>query len=292
MRQILFLSTLLSMLVSPSIRWIQTSPAAFEVTSVRSDPGCTARPRTGQTVSPGRLNLECITLQDLVEYAYGVWADAANPNPKRPYVRGGPSWVSSDRYNINAIATGNPSRGQLNGPLLRILLEERFNLKVSRESEVVPVYALTLANGRVRPKPAQDGRCVRSDPTQTPPVPAPGELPPTFCGRPMPSSKGRNVAFDVFGVSIGDFADAVLSRLLNRVVIDKTGEKGLFDLHFEFTPNDVTPLGGAPLPVSPAGEDDISIFTALEQQLGLKLESSKGPVDVLIIDRAERPSEN
>jgi uncharacterized protein (TIGR03435 family) len=79
---------------------------------------------------------------------------------------------------------------------------------------------------------------------------------------------------------------------MNRVVIDKTGEAGLFDFHFEFTPNDATPLGGAPLPVSPAGPDDISIFTALEEQLGLKLESSTGPVDVLVIDRAERPSEN
>jgi len=272
------------------IGWTQI--AAFEVASIKSDPGCTARPRTAQILSPSRLNMECITLRDLVEYAYAVWANAANPNPKRSYVRDGPGWVNSDRYAINAIATGNPSRGQLNGPMLRTLLEERFNLNVHRESEVVPVYALTFANGRVRPKPAQDGRCVRSDPTQMPPAPAPGERPPTVCGRPIPSPKGRNIAFDVFGVSIGDFADAVLSRLLNRVVIDKTGGAGLFDFHFEFTPNDVTPLGGVPLPVSPAGEDDISIFTALEQQLGLKLESSMGPVDVLVIDRAERPSEN
>jgi bla regulator protein blaR1 len=95
----------------------------------------------------------------------------------------------------------------------------------------------------------------------------------------------------VDGGSTRDFADAVLSRLMNRVVIDKTGEAGLFDLHFEFTPDDATPLGGAPLPVSPAGENDVSIFTALEEQLGLKLESSTGPV-VLVIDRAERPSEN
>ena len=76
------------------------------------------------------------------------------------------------------------------------------------------------------------------------------------------------------------------------MVVDKTGEAGLFDLHFEFTPNDVTPLGGAPLPVSPAGENDISIFTALEQQLGLKLESDKALVEVLVIDSVQRPSEN
>jgi uncharacterized protein (TIGR03435 family) len=96
----------------------------------------------------------------------------------------------------------------------------------------------------------------------------------------------------VFGVSIADFADALLSRILNRVVIDKTGETGLFDIHIEFTPNDATPLGGPPLPVAPAGENDVSIFAAMEQQLGLKLESAKAPVAVLVIDSASKPSEN
>jgi len=266
--------------------------AAFEVASIKSDPGCTTRPRMAQSMSPGRLNLDCITLHDLVEYAYGVWSNPDNPNPKHPDVRGGPSWVNSDRYAITATASGNPSRGQMNGPMLRTLLEERFALKVHRDSEVVPVYLLTLANGRVKPTPAQVGRCVRSDPTQSPPPPAPGEPPPTVCGRPIPSPKGRNVAFDEFGISIADFADGFLSRILNRVVIDKTGAAGLFDLHFEFTPNDVTPLRGTPLPVSPAGENDISIFTALEQQLGLKLESNKAPIEVLVIDSVQRPSEN
>jgi uncharacterized protein (TIGR03435 family) len=270
----------------------QDTRPTFEVASIKPDPGCTTRQRTGQSASPGRLNLECITVQDLVEFAYGVWANAANPNPKHPSVRGGPDWVNSDHYAITANAPGNPSRGEMNGPMLRNLLEERFKLEVHRESQVVPVYALTLASGRVKPKPAQDGRCVRSDPTQVPPPPTPGEMPRPVCGRPIPSPKGRNVAFDVFRVSIADFADVLLSRILNRVVIDKTGEVGLFDFHFEFAPNDATPLGGTPLPVSPAGENDTSIFTALEEQLGLKLESSKGPVEVLVIDSVSKPSEN
>jgi uncharacterized protein (TIGR03435 family) len=277
--------------VAPSTH-AQSPRPQFEVASIKSDPDCTARPRMAQSMSPGRLNLDCITLQDLVEYAYGVWADAASPNPKHPDVRGGPSWANSDRYAVTATAGGNPSRGEMNGTMLRTLLEERFALKVHRESEVVPVYVLTLANGRVKPKPAQDGRCVRSDATQTPPPSAPGEQPPTVCGRPIPSPKGRNVAFDVFGVSITDFADGLLSRILNRVVIDKAGETGLFDLHFEFTPNDATPLGGTALPVAPAKENDLSIFTALQEQLGLKLESTRAPVQVLVIDSVSKPSEN
>jgi uncharacterized protein (TIGR03435 family) len=277
--------------VAPSVH-AQSSRPQFEVASIKSDPGCTTRPRTPQPVSPGRLSLDCITLHDLVEYAYGVWADATNPSPKHPDVRGGPGWANTDRYVVTATANGNPPRGEMNGPMLRTLLEERFALKVHHDSEVVPVYTLTLASGRVKPKPAQDGRCVRSDPTQTPPPPGLGEVPRPVCGRPIPSPKGRNVAFDVFGVSIGDFADALLSRILNRVVIDKTGETGLFDLHFEFTPNDVTPLGGAALPVAPAKENDLSIFTALEEQLGLKLESARRAVEVLVIDAVSKPLEN
>ena len=269
----------------------QIAPVTFEAASIKPNPDCITKPRSGQGVSPGRLNLECITILEAVENAYGVWANAARPTPKHADVRGGPGWVNSDRYVILATASGNPSRGQMNGPMLRALLEERFKLKVHRESKIVPVYALTLAKGQLKLKAAQEGRCIQSDPTEMPPISAPGEPPPTVCGRPFPSPKGRSVAFDIYGTSIADFADALLSRVMDRVVIDKTGKAGLFDVHFEFTPDNATPLGGqAPVPES--GQLGLSIFTALEEQLGLKVESTKGPVDILVIDHVERPSEN
>jgi uncharacterized protein (TIGR03435 family) len=291
MRRIFVAAAVVSLLVSIRIVRSQTPPVTFEVASIKPDPGCTTRPRSGQGVSPGRLNLECMTLQVLIETAYGVWANAASPNIKHFDVRGGPGWVSSDYYVILATADGNPSRGQMNGPMLRALLEERFKLKVHRESKDVPVYALTLAKSGLKLKPVQDGRCVQSDPNQMPPTPAPGAPPPVVCGRPIPAPKGRNITFDVFGVSIADFADGLLSRIMDRVVIDKTEQAGLFDVHFEFTPDDATPLGGqAPVPAS--GQFGLSIFAALEEQLGLKLESTKGPVQVLVIDHVERPSEN
>jgi bla regulator protein BlaR1 len=269
----------------------QTSPLTFEVSTVKLSPGCETRPRSGQNVSPGRLNLECITLHDLIENAYGVWGNDARPSPKHVDVQGGPSWVNSDHYSILATASGNASRGQMNGPMLRTLLEERFKLKVHRESKTVPVYALTLTKGQLKLKSAQPGRCVQSDPSQMPPAPAPGERPPVVCGRPIPAPNGQNVIFDVFGVSIADFADGFLSRIMDRVVIDRTGQLGLFDFHFEFTPDASTPLGSQrSFPATPP--TGLSIFTALEEQLGLKLESTQGPVDVIVIDYAERPSEN
>src|SRR4051794_25117467 len=110
------LMIVLAMALMPAVA--QTRPEQgpqFEVASIKSDPACTTRPRTGQTVTPGRLTLECITLKELVEYAYGVWADAANPNPKHLDVQGGPGWVNSDHFTIAATATGNPARGEMNG---------------------------------------------------------------------------------------------------------------------------------------------------------------------------------
>jgi uncharacterized protein (TIGR03435 family) len=291
-KKIFVVAAVMSLLISISIAWPQTTPVTFEVASIKLNPGCATRPRSGQSDSPGRLSLECITLQAAIENAYGVWADAVRPNIKHPDVRGGPGWVNSDYYDVLATADGTPSRGQMNGPMLRELLEERFKLKLHRESKEVSLYALTVAKSGLKVKSAKEGRCVQFDPNRIPPVPAPGEPLPVVCGRPIPGPKGRNVTFDVLGESMADFADGLLSRILDRVVIDKTGQAGLFDLHFEFTPDDATPLGGPSIPVPPSGQLGLSIFTALEEQLGLKLESSKGPIEVLLIDHVERPSEN
>lgn len=226
----------MSLLVSVSIVRAQTSRLAFEVASIRLNPGCAARPRSGQGVSPGRLNLECMTLETAIQNAYGVWANGSSPKPKRVDVQGGPIWINSDYYAILATAEGNPSIAQMNGPMLQALLEERFKLKLHRESKDVPVYALMVVKSGLKAKRAQEGRCVPVDLDRLPPPPAPGQPLPIFCGRPIPGTKGSNVTMDAFGMSLGDFADGLLSRALNRVVIDQTGQAGLFDFHLEFTP--------------------------------------------------------
>jgi uncharacterized protein (TIGR03435 family) len=108
----------------------------------------------------------------------------------------------------------------------------------------------------------------------------------------VPGVNGRNVTLDGRGVNITEFADGLLSRILDRKTVDKTGLSGRYDIHLEFTPDETTPLGlsrGAALPVDPGG---VSIFTAIEEQLGLSFKSDKGVLDVIVIDSVQRPTEN
>ena len=97
---------------------------------------------------------------------------------------------------------------------------------------------------------------------------------------------------DAHGMSTVELADGILSRIMDRSVVDKTGLTAMFDFHLEFTPDGVTPLGGGTKSVSAAEPGGLSVFTALSEQLGLKLEPGTGTMDVLVIDHLERPSEN
>ena len=97
---------------------------------------------------------------------------------------------------------------------------------------------------------------------------------------------------DARGMRLADLADELLSRILDRRVVDKTGLDGRFDFHLEFTPDDTTPLGGPSRPSRAADLSGLSIFTALEDQLGLVLKSDTATGDILVIDYLERPSEN
>jgi len=138
--------------------------------------------------------------------------------------------------------------------------------------------------------PVKEGSCVVVDLKQVLQSP-----PDNYCGR-VTTKKGPNITFDGYGVTIVEFANRILKDTLDRPVLDRTGLSGRFDIHFEFVPNfEFVQNNGL---VSP---DDVgpSIFTALREQLGLlreqlglKLSAAKGPVEVLVIDHVERPSEN
>jgi uncharacterized protein (TIGR03435 family) len=277
---------------------VAQSPApkpAFEVASIKLEPSCAGRSRgINQIPTPGRLTIPCTSVQELIQAAYIIFAKGDTPDMMLIDVTGGPAWVRSELYSVNAKAEDGTPVGKMIGPMLRALLEDRFQLQVHRETKEGPVYFLTAPNGAGKLKPTPEGSCVPIDMNK---LPKPGEPMPKFCGsQNMRSTNGRSFTVNTTGTAMKDFAATMLSNTLDRKVIDKTGLDGRFDLSFEFAPDSsLRMFQGRPannstdaLPPAPEGPN---IFMALER-LGLKLERGKGPVETLVIDRIEKPSEN
>jgi uncharacterized protein (TIGR03435 family) len=268
----------LILLVSCSSLFGQTnSPgtaSVFEVASIK--PSASTDPRALVQAVPGRLLMQGFATRTFIVFAYGVQAYQ---------VTGGPSWVGSDRYDVQAKAEGNATVRQMEGPMLQSLLADRFKLLFHRETQQLPVYELTRAGGNTKLQQTKEGSCRVYDVDAPAPRPAdptaPANLP--GCGY-HASESGINRALDGKGVSIAALASDI-ARTVRRAVIDKTGLTGTYDLHLEWS--------DAPLNATdPDTLNRPSIFTAVTEQLGLKLESVKGPVDVIVIDRIERPSDN
>jgi uncharacterized protein (TIGR03435 family) len=173
--------------------------------------------------------------------------------------------------------------------MLQSLLEDRFQLKIHHEAREGPVYELAIAKGGHRLKTASG--CVPFDPNHLPRQRVPGETQVNYCGLMSRGGDDSRRTVDGRGVDITPTIGlltpsltGLLSEVLNRTVINKTGLTGAFDFHLEWTPEVMSR-------VQPDNEGP-SIFTAVQEQLGLKLEAAKGPVDFLVIDHAERPSDN
>jgi uncharacterized protein (TIGR03435 family) len=275
--------------------------AKFEVASIRL---CQSGVRGRLSVSPGRLQVTCLPLYNIVSIAYGV-------DLRYPLKESGPGWIKSDPYDIEAKAEGNPSAQLMQGPMLQALLEDRFKLKIGHETSDLPVYTLTAAKSGFKLQPLKEGSCAPFDPLKPPPAGlTPAEIRAaadatcatagTIGFRKAPNGP---VMANFHGMSIDDFAKA-LDRAMDRSVINESGIMGMFDIHMEFAPDEAVPafmpggrlLGYAgPATAPPPQADPIggpSIFTAIQEQLGLKLEGGKGPVDFYSIDHVERPSEN
>jgi bla regulator protein blaR1 len=300
----------LGMMNLPRLRAQEAIPR-FEVASIRlcgsgDGGGAKGGGRGGggpgaQGPSPDRLNMNCGPVKNLIRLAYVTYATGHfNPMERTP-IEGGPAWIDSDRYQITAKAEGAPGQAMMRGPMLQALLEDRFKLKVRRESREVPAYALTLGKNSSKLQPFQEGSCRALDFSNPPAPPEPGQRPLPICGLAMRRRSGPNVTWEVRGATLDDLARALGSDL-DRIVINKTGIAGKFDLQMEFTPDETTAglnslrvAGGEPAFPQPTASDPPggpSIFTAIQEQLGLKLESAKGPREFLVIDRVERPSEN
>jgi uncharacterized protein (TIGR03435 family) len=257
-----------------------TARPRFEVASIKPSPFfdriMSVRPL------PGRLTADA-TLQVLMQYAYGV-------QPFR--LVGGPSWLTSDHYEIEARADASTNRDQI-FRMLQSLLEDRFQLKTHRETKELPVFTLVPNRGGFKLPAPKDGACVESPADAAVEwvgagrMAAPGEL---------PAAKGRcgSAIISVAQIRGGKIAMSefvrTLSTLLGRSVLDRTGFTGLFDVQLDFVPDETTPAMPPPPPGS--GVSGISIAQALQEQLGLRLEPAKSPVEVIVIDHAERPSAN
>jgi uncharacterized protein (TIGR03435 family) len=230
----------------------------------------------------GRLIADKVLLRYLIQNAYGL----------KPFqISGGPAWINSAHYDIEAKSDRNPNAAQMQ-KMTQTLLEDRFKLKVHRETRELPVYSLTIAKSGLRLQQPQ-GACITPDPNEMlpPRPPAPGQ---TYCGRVIFGVSPAGAQIQGENVSMGELA-RVLSNVLGRIVVDNTGIAGGRNVHAEFAADDA--LAGIPHPAGPGGArtpdpSGPSIFSALPEQLGLRLESTKGPVEVLVIDQVERPSEN
>jgi uncharacterized protein (TIGR03435 family) len=170
-------------------------------------------------------------------------------------VSGGPDWIRFDRFDVEAKSDANPSQDQIR-LMVQNLLQDRFQLKVHRATEQDTVYALVVAKGGPRMKAVPDDGS----------------------GRHVVGA-GQGHLFTRNGEVAG--LVAFLTQILDRQVIDKTGLHGYFEFDFAL-----------PATIMPAPDSTVSIFEAIQDQLGLRLEQTKGPVEFLFVDHAERPSPN
>jgi uncharacterized protein (TIGR03435 family) len=231
----------------------------------------------------GRLNIANMTLKDMITFAWRI----------QPFqITGGPPWLDSTRFDISAKPEQPPKEGET--PLmLRALLQDRFQLTLHEETRELPVYALVVRKeGKLGPglTEAKEGSCVRFDPSKPPPPPPqPGKPPTLGCGGFMMSPRQMTASSTTIGTLVEP-----LSRLLGRTVVDKTGLTGKFDLSLQWTPDESQAIRPGPdgAAAPPSDSAPPSIFTAIQEQLGLKLDSQKGPVKIFVIERAEKPSEN
>jgi bla regulator protein BlaR1 len=270
----------------------QTAPAgdrmSFEVASIKvSKPG-----------TPGSLSLEHgrftanSTLLGYVEFAYDLMP---SPEQMGSMLAGVPKWVSSDHFEIHALAEGDPTKDQMR-LMVQSLLADRFGLQVHMVTAQVPVLALILEKpGETGPKlrPHSEGPPCDvhlASQTQGPAGKTVDVFPPA-CEQFVAIDKPNRAMLIGYRNGTMDRIATFLSSVgrLGGPVVDQTGMSGRFDFTLEFTPE---PRGSPPPEQDVHPEFRTTLQEALREQLGLKLKATKAPLNTLIVDHAERPSEN
>ena len=259
----------------------QDPPAAFEAASIKETKDI---PRGPSSFAPDRFTRPMISLAQLLIYVHQV-SDFQ--------ILGGPDWVRTARFTVEAKAEGRPTADQMRLMVGR-LLEERFALKIHKETRELPRYALVMARDdkrlgpKLKPSAIDCPAIVAARGTDyRPPTgpPQPGE--PPRCGL-MVGLGGGSMTIMLEGQPISQLV-RTLQTNAGRVIVDKTGLTGTFDVVFQTEmPNlpFLEPLPGA----TSTPPEGLSLSTALPEQLGLKLESERGPVDVIVIDSAQMPT--
>lgn len=256
----------------------------FEVATIKPSKDCVPGARSGGQRATGRLILKCSPLTGLIVGAYVRFAEGRFTTQPRPVpISGGPPWTETDLYDINAEAEGAPTEEMMRGPMLQALLQDRFKLRIHHETRSVPVYSLIQSGPGLKLHPFVEGSCVPVDQSTFPPPPAA----PNSCHA-RGKREGAMQIVDAQAMTVSEFARIFLGGAMDRPVIDNTGISGKYDFHLEYGVDESTPrfIAGGGERTGP------SIFTAVQEQLGLKLESTKGPGDALVIDHVERPSAN
>ena len=290
----LLLAIASALIESPGQTPVASRPA-FEVASIRPSAGPGRGPDrfSGFRIVPGSRSIEMrdVTLRMLVTYAYKV---------EDFQVVGWPNWVDSDHYDIQAKAEDNtaapaaPRTAALPGPMaLRVqsLLDDRFELRTHREVRELPIYELTQAKGGAK----LASSAVQGPPQVAPPGVAPSSPPserPQNRGSLMVQNSPTGWTMQATAVPITDLVN-FLAGQVHRSVVDRTGlTSGLYDVKLQWVDDlgfQQDGLGGVNATAAP---EHPPIFTAIQEQLGLRIVPGKSPVEVLVIDSVEKPSAN
>jgi uncharacterized protein (TIGR03435 family) len=247
-----------------------------------------------------RLALSDTNLYTLITLAYGM-GPCVFVHSER--ISGGPAWMKSDHFEVQAVfPDGTPKytfqelddgRASALKTMLQNMLADRFKLALHREMKEMPVYALNVAKAGPKLQSMKQDGCITFDPSNPPATPPkPGMM---ICGsRGIRGAGGSNMILDAVGIDLDQLSQFLGGFVLDRPVLNQTGIKGIFDMHVRFSPEGTAlpALPAFPNPGTAAAEPAASIFTAIQEQLGLQLQSTKAPVDVIVIDHAEKPDAN
>ncbi len=222
---------------------------SFEVASIK--PNFSAGGVSSIHLTAGRVSMQNVSLKKIILNAFGIPDD-------REYMLDGPNWLVTEHFDIEATFGANTPVPQVQ-QMIQTMLAERFRLALHKETRQLPTYSLIVAKNGPKIHPVEEGQARTS---------------------------GGNGHFTATKISMGKFAD-LIARQAGLPVVDATGLQGVFDFTLDWSPAADIRMAAASGEAAPS-DGKASLFTALQEQLGLRLESSKGPVEILVVDRMDK----